>query len=143
MDVRRSALIARSATETFDLIEAAEHYPKFLPWCADAVILERTENLVVARLTVDLGGVRFPLVTRNPKQRPHWMAIHLEQGPFRRFEGEWRLKELGVDGCRIDFDLHYEWGGALTDLLATRVFGGIADTLVDAFARRAKQGRTS
>ena len=143
MDVRKSALVGRSAAETFDLIEAAEHYPEFLPWCADAVILERDENLVVARITIDLVGFPVRLTTRNPKRRPHWMAIHLEQGPFRRFEGEWRLKELATDACRIDFDLRYEWRGALTDRLASRVFGGITDTLVEAFARRAEQRRTS
>jgi ribosome-associated toxin RatA of RatAB toxin-antitoxin module len=143
MDIRKSALVGRSAAETFDLIEAAEHYPEFLPWCADAVILECDEKLVVARITIDLVGIPIRLTTRNPKRRPHWMAIHLEQGPFRRFEGEWRLKELAPAACRIDFDLRYEWRGALTERLATRLFSGITDTLVEAFARRAEQRRTS
>ena len=26
------------------------------------------------------------MTTRNPKRRPHWMAIQLESGPFRRFD---------------------------------------------------------
>jgi ribosome-associated toxin RatA of RatAB toxin-antitoxin module len=143
MDIRRSALVACPAAQTFDLIEAAEHYPEFLPWCADAVILERDNHLVVACITIELIGFRFRLTTRNPKRRPHWMAIHMEQGPFRRFEGEWRLKEIAADACRIDFDLRYEWRGALTERLAARFFGGVTDTLVDAFARRAEQGRTS
>ena len=140
MEVRKSALVNRSAIETFDLIEAAEHYPAFLPWCADAVVLARDDNMVSAKITVDFHGIRFSLTTRNPKQRPHWMAIHLEQGPFRRFEGEWRVTELAKRTCRIDFHLRYEWGGVLTGLFARHVFNQIADTMVDAFARRAEQG---
>jgi len=39
VEIRRSALITQSAENTFDLIEAAEYYPSFLPWCADAIPL--------------------------------------------------------------------------------------------------------
>ena len=115
MEVCKTALVGRSAT--FDLIEAAEHYPEFLPWCADAVVLARNKSLVSARITIAFHGIRFSLTTRNPKRRPRWMAIHMEEGPFRRFEGEWRLTELGTR-MQIDFRLRYEWGGALTGLFA-------------------------
>src|SRR5689334_17608973 len=37
VEIRRSALIGLPAERTFDLIEAAEHYPEFLPWCSSAV----------------------------------------------------------------------------------------------------------
>jgi len=30
------------------------------------------------------------------------MAIHLEHGPFRRFEGEWRLQALDAAACKVD-----------------------------------------
>ena len=139
VEIRRSALITNSAASTFDLIEAAEDYPAFLPWCANAVILARDESMVAARLTVDYHGLRFDLTTRNPKTRPHWMAIHLDRGPFRRFEGEWRLIELAADACKIEFMLRYEFESALVGRMAAGVFDGIANTLVDAFARRAQQ----
>ena len=139
MEIRKSALIGRPAVHMFDLIEAAEYYPQFLPWCAAARVIARDESVVVARITVDYHGIRFDLTTRNPKRRPHWMAIRLEHGPFSRFEGEWRLTELAADACKIDFTLNYEFGGALGGRLAGRVFDRIANTLVDAFAGRADQ----
>ena len=144
MEVHRSALIGHSAESTFDLIEAAEHYPEFLPWCANAVILARDENVVAARLTVNYHGLHFDLTTRNPKERPHWMAIHLERGPFRRFEGDWRVVELGPDACKIEFTLRYEFDSTLVGKLAGSVFERIADTMIDAFAHRAEDvlGRT-
>jgi len=137
LEICRSALIGHSAASTFDLIEAAEHYPAFLPWCADAVILERDPSVVVARITLNYHGLRFDLTTRNPKRRPYWMAIHLEQGPFRRFEGEWRVTELAADGCKIEFALSYEFDGALVRTLAEPVFVRITHTLIDAFVARA------
>ena len=138
MEIRRSALIGFPAERTFDLIEAAEHYPEFLPWCSEAVILARDETMVAARLTVSYRGLRFELTTRNQKRRPEWLAVRMEKGPFRRFEGEWDLKRLGSDACKIELAMRYEFNNAL-GRAAGRIFDGIADTIVDAFARRAEQ----
>jgi ribosome-associated toxin RatA of RatAB toxin-antitoxin module len=138
VEIRKSALVARPATAMFDLIEAAEHYPAFMPWCSGATILMRDETVVVARISVDYRGARFAFTTRNPKRRPGWMAVGLEEGPFSRFEGEWRLAELGPGGCRVDFELRYEFPSALLGRLSGPVFDSIANTMVDAFARRAE-----
>ncbi len=137
MIVRRTALVDRSDGHLFDLIEAAEHYPLFLPWCAAARIIERDQALVSADLQVRWHGMAFDLRTRNPKQRPGHMAIHLESGPFRRFEGEWRLRPLGAAACKVEFALDYEFDSAFMTHAAGPVFSRIADTLVDAFVRRA------
>jgi ribosome-associated toxin RatA of RatAB toxin-antitoxin module len=137
MNVRRSALVAQSAECLFDLIEAAEHYPRFLPWCAGAAIVSRDENVVSADIRVRFAGVSFEFRTRNPKRRPEYMAIHLERGPFRRFYGEWNLKVLAPDACKVAFMLDYTFDSALMTRVAGPVFDRITDTLVDAFVRRA------
>jgi ribosome-associated toxin RatA of RatAB toxin-antitoxin module len=137
MDIRRSALVAHTAERLFDVIEHAEHYPSFLPWCAGATILERTSQIVRARIGVAWRGLTFSFVTHNPKRAPTWMAIGLEEGPFRRFEGEWRLTPLADWGCRVDFTLGYEMNSALLGTMAAPVFDHLANTLVDAFIQRA------
>jgi ribosome-associated toxin RatA of RatAB toxin-antitoxin module len=138
MTVRRTALIAYPAESMFDLIEAAEHYPEFLPWCAGATILERTDAMVAAEIMVDYHGVRFTFTTRNPKRRPDWLAVKLERGPFRRFDGEWHITPLALDACKVAFDFHYEMGGGI-GRLAAPVFDRIANNFVDAFVARAEQ----
>jgi ribosome-associated toxin RatA of RatAB toxin-antitoxin module len=138
MNVRRSALVPHPVERMFDLIEAAEDYPAFLPWCAGATILSRDETLVTAELTFAFHGVRFQLATRNPKRRPDYMAIRLERGPFRRFEGEWRLTALSAEACKIEFVLQYEFDTPLLGMLAGSVFNRITSTLVDAFVERAE-----
>lgn len=142
MEIKRSALIAYPAEYTFDLIEGAERYPDFLPWCSSAVILARDEAVVAARIGIAFHGLRFDLTTRNLKRRPEWMAIRMEKGPFRRFEGEWQITALGNEACKIELALRYEFDNAL-GRVAGRIFDGIADTIVDAFARRAEEERMS
>ena len=137
MEVRKTVLVTHSARQMFDLIEAAEHYPEFLPWCAAATIVERDDSVVRADVTVDYHGVRFHFRTRNPKRAPEWMAIRLEHGPFHHFEGEWQLKPLGTEGCRVQFLLRYEFKRSITSRLAGPVFDRITNTMVDAFVQRA------
>ena len=138
-EVHKTALVAFPAERMFDLIEAAEHYPAFLPWCAGATVLTRDDDVVSARIDVDFHGVRFQIVTRNPKRRPEFMAIELEQGPFRHFGGEWRLARLADAACKVEFLLRYEFDSVVMAKLAGPVFNRIANTLVDAFVGRAEQ----
>ena len=139
MEVRRTALVPFSAATIFDLIEAAEHYPSFLPWCVGSTIIERDDTVVVADIHVNYRNVRFNFTTRNPKHRPDFMAITLERGPFRRFDGDWHLSELAPDACKIEFALRYDFESSLLGRLASPVFERIANTLVDAFVGRAEQ----
>lgn len=141
MQIHKSALVVHSAEAMFDLIEAAESYPDFLPWCAGATILERSDDLVVARIAVDYRGVKLDFTTRNPKRRPEWMAIDLEQGPFRRFAGDWHLKPLDAAGCRVEFNLRYDFASPMLARMAGPVFDRIANALVDAFVVRADEMR--
>ncbi len=143
MLVRRSALVDQPAEHLFDLIEAAEHYPDFLPWCAGAQIVSRDDTLVSADIRMRYAGVSFELRTRNPKQRPEYMAIHLEHGPFRHFEGEWRLRVLDPHACKVDFLLDYEFDSPLMTRMAGPMFHHIANTMVDAFVARAQQTAAS
>jgi len=139
MLVRRSLLMPYPAEDMFDLIEQAEHYPQFIPWCTDAVILERTDELVAARLSMRVAGLTLSLQTRNPKRRPEWLALRMERGPLRRFEGEWRLTPLNAAACRIEFTLNYEFADRLTERVAGPVFARMADTMVDAYVSRAER----
>ena len=138
MIVRRSALLAQPAGHLFDVIEAAERYPLFLPWCVGAVIVSRDAEVVLADLHVRLAGLNFSMRTRNPKRRPEHMAIHLERGPFRRFEGEWQLTALTHDACKVAFMLDYEFESGFMTQAAGPMFSRAADTLMDAFVHRSQ-----
>lgn len=142
VEVRRSALVAHPAARVFAVIEAAEDYPAFLPWCTGATILERDEQLVAARIAVAWRGVRFSFVTRNPKRAPEWLAVRLAEGPFRRFEGEWKLTPLAEWGCRVEFNLVCELNSAVLSVIAGPVFEHVVNTLVDAFIQRSDQVAT-
>lgn len=140
MELSHSVLVPHAVEAMFDLIERAEAYPQFLPWCTGATILERSDDWVAARLDFCYMKVRFGFQTRNPKRRPEWLQVRLVEGPFRRFHGDWRLTPLADIGCRVNFNVSFEITDGVLDSLAAPAVDHVARTMVDAFVRRA--GRT-
>jgi ribosome-associated toxin RatA of RatAB toxin-antitoxin module len=137
-EMHRSALVPYSAEQMFDLIERVEHYPQFLPWCTRTELLERTDATVAATVEVGFRELHVRVTTRNEKRRPDWMAIHMQDGSFRHFFGEWKLAALGTLGCRIDFTLRYELA-LHAEKLAGPLIDHAANQMVDAFVHRAEK----
>src|SRR5712692_923161 len=109
----RSAIVEHAAREMFELVEDIESYPKFLPWCLDATVHERSAAGTRATLTVGL------------------------RGPFRHFSAAWRFRAAGEHACHIEFSMEYEFASRTLGKLLAPLFDHIADTMVDAFTRRA------
>ena len=138
MEIRRSVLVPYSAEAMFDLIEQAESYPSFLPWCTAAEIVERSEDWVAARLEFSYLSLRFAMRTRNPKRRPEWLQVRMVEGPFKQFHGDWHLVPLADQGCKVTFELSYQPSESLFDRFAQAALDRIFGSVVDAFVKRAE-----
>jgi ribosome-associated toxin RatA of RatAB toxin-antitoxin module/CRP-like cAMP-binding protein len=132
-------LVPHSVESMFDLIEQAEAYPQFLPWCSGARVLERSDEWVAARIEFSYRQLRFGFETRNPKRRPEWLQVRMVDGPFRHFQADWRLTPLGGLGCRISFELSYEISNSLLDKVAATAVDRVSRAMVDAFVKRADE----
>lgn len=135
--VEKSVLIEHSALRMYQLVDAVEDYPKFLPWCNRTELKFRDERCTVATLYIDYHAVKSHFTTENTKEMPSRMTIRLVDGPFRRLEGAWSFKALGESACKIEFSLTYEFSSKLFEKIIGPVFNHIANTFVDAFVRRA------
>ena len=83
------------------------------------------------------GRIRKSFTTRNVLQRHETIRMTLVRGPFRELEGQWRFEALGSLGCKVSLEMHFEFSNALTRMLIGAAFNEIANSLVDAFCRRA------
>jgi ribosome-associated toxin RatA of RatAB toxin-antitoxin module len=136
--VHKSVFLGYSAEQMFDLVAKVEDYPKFLPWCGGVKLIERSEEKLVACLQINFHGVKQSFTTSNHNERPTQMKMHLVDGPFRMLEGTWSFKPLRADACKIEFDLVYEFSSIILEQLVGPVFGMIANSMVDAFSKRAE-----
>ena len=137
--ITRSAIVPHGAGEMYALVDDIDAYPRFLPWCEEAKVLERAPGRTRAALTVGLRGVRQSLVTRNDNRPGESIVMRQEQGPFRGFTAQWRFRPLAAHSCEVEFRLEYEFAGLVLAKLLEPVFDRIADTMVDAFTRRAAE----
>ena len=137
--VEKSVLVGYSAQQMFDLVDAVEAYPQFLPWCDAAEVLFRDAVTTRATIHINYHGLTQKFTTENTKEPPLKMTVRLIEGPFRLLDGEWRFTPLSEHACRIDFRLHYEFSSKILEVLVGPVFSYIANTLVDAFVKRAEK----
>ena len=138
-EVNRSVLVEYSPEQMFALVDRVEDYPGFLPWCGGITLLHRDADVTRAAILINYHGIRQSFTTENAKQAPGEMRIRLIEGPFRRLEGGWRFTGLAGHGCKVELRLDYDYSSKILEKLIGPVFSHIADTLIDAFVRRAEQ----
>jgi ribosome-associated toxin RatA of RatAB toxin-antitoxin module len=137
--ISRSAIVEHRAAELYALVADIEAYPEFLPWCLEARLDDRSPAETRATLTAGMGRLRQSFTTRNDNRPGEGIDMRLVEGPFRSFSASWRFTALSESACRIDFSLEYEFSSRMLARLLEPLFDRIADTMVDAFARRADQ----
>ena len=140
--VHRSVLIWYSADEMFRLVTDIAQYPKFLPWCDRAAVLEEDEAGMRAEIGISFGGIRQSFTTRNDHVPGRKVSMRLVDGPFSNLDGEWRFNPVGDAGqraCKVELDLNYGFRNAALAAVVGPVFDRIAGSLVDAFVKRAEQ----
>ncbi|MBC8056302.1 MAG: type II toxin-antitoxin system RatA family toxin [Rhizobiales bacterium] len=143
--VKKSVLLWYSPREMYALVTGVADYPKFLPWCSHAEVLEEKEGGATARLHLSYLGVRQAFTTRNTHVVDESVVLELVDGPFSVLDGTWRFVPVpsgdgaNAKACKIEFDLRYSFANGVLDALISPVFDRIADTFVDSFVKRAEQ----
>ena len=137
--IDKTALVMHSAERMFRLVNDVARYPEFLPWCAHTEILEQSDEQITASMDIARSGIRQRLTTRNRLWSPEVIDITLVDGPFRSLAGRWHFKPLGANACKVILTLDFEFSGSLARMTFGQVFSHAANTMVDAFCRRADQ----
>jgi ribosome-associated toxin RatA of RatAB toxin-antitoxin module len=135
--LKRSAIVPYSARQMFELVNNIEEYPRFLPWCHSTEIISRTDDEIIATLEINWKGMRKKFTTRNTLKQPDRMDMNLITGPLKHMEGIWNFQPLNEKACKVLLDLEFEFAGSFIDRLFEPVFQHIANSLVDAFCKRA------
>lgn len=135
--LKKSAIAPYTTRQMFELVNHIEDYPRFLPWCPRSQVLQRTDEEVVASLDVNWKGIHKSFTTRNQLYPYDRVDISLISGPLKHMEGIWHFHPLNGQACHVILDLEFEFAGNFIDKLFQPVFQHIANTLVDAFCKRA------
>lgn len=137
--ISRSALVEYSAQQMFELINDIDAYPHFMSGCIAAQVLEKSDSIVEARLTLGKSGFQQSFVTRNELTPPTLMVMRFVEGPFKFFEGTWEFKILAENACKVSLELEFEFSSPILAMTVGKWFEETAGKQVDALCRRADE----
>lgn len=140
-EISRSAIVDHPTASIYAIVDDVAAYPRFLPWCLAAEVHERSEGHTLATLSVGIKAIRRTFTTRNSNDPPNAIDISLIEGPFRHFTAGWRFTPLAEQASKIEFRMAYEFSNAAIAAMLGPLFQHIADTMVEAFSRRADELR--
>nr|WP_297347614.1 type II toxin-antitoxin system RatA family toxin [uncultured Glaciecola sp.] len=137
--IQRSALVAYSASQMYDLVNDVEKYDSFLPGCVKSEVLESGDNYMLASLVLSKAGVKQRLTTSNTLIKDTAIEMDLSDGPFKSLSGGWRFTPLSDDACKIELKLDFVFSSRLMEVAFGKIFKSLANNMVNAFSQRAKQ----
>lgn len=138
--IQRSALVEHSAARMFSLVNDVKAYPQRFDWCREAQVLEESEDRLLARLDLGVGGFHIWFTTENRLAPPHRIDMALRDGPFRHLHGRWAFHALDECACKVSLQLDFEPQNRLLGPALQLGMQGLADRMVDDFVREADKG---
>jgi len=124
--------------QLFDLVADVEKYPQFLPWCVAARIRHRSNDELLADLTVGFGPLRESFVSRVTLERPHRVRVRYETGPFKYLNNQWEFVPHQY-GTEVDFFIDFEFRSRILQRAVGVVFNEAVRRMVQAFRKRARE----
>lgn len=138
-DIKKTKIVPFTPAQMYDLVNDIDKYPQFVPWCSRSEVLSQDDDEIKARLYFEGGGFTKSFTTCNRLQKNKMIELRLLDGPFRHLEGFWRFENHLDNQCEIILDLEFEFSSGLLSLAFGPMFNQVANTLVDAFSKRAHE----
>lgn len=135
--ISKTALIPYSAAKMYDLVADVDNYHNFLPWCSGSRMLSQTPDEVKGQVDIQHMGLNKSFTTLNRMHKNKMIEIRLVDGPFKQLNGFWRFDALEENGCKISLDLEFEFSNKMMSMAFGPIFSQIANSMVDAFCKRA------
>lgn len=134
--------------QIWDLVADVARYPEFLPWTAAARIRSRRPlpergpdaevmeaDLVISfRVFRERFGSRVALIPAENRIETDYL-----DGPFRYLHSFWQIDPAEGGGCRVRFEVDFEFRNRVLQGLIGLVFDEAMRRVVGAFEHRAAQ----
>ena len=129
-------LLPYRPAQLFDLVADVAKYPLFLPWCVAARVRSRTDQEIVADLTIGYGPFRESFTSRVTLHYPDRIDVRYEKGPFKYLNNHWLFNPVDT-GTEVDFFVDFEFHSRILQAAIGLVFNEAVRRMVAAFHKRA------
>ena len=123
--------------QMYQLVQAVEDYPQFLPWCTGIRIRERGDDYRVVDMLVGFKGISECYTSRvNLQPDIPRVDIDYMDGPFKHLYNHWHFMPAD-GGCTVDFRIEFEFKSKIMSGILSPFFSDVAKTMVSAFESEA------
>ena len=135
--ISRSALVAHSAEQMYQLVLDVQAYPEFLPWCTASQVSAQSCEHQLASVSISKAYQQTKFSTQNTLVEDEQISMSLLDGPFKQLDGVWRFKALSNTACKVELDIEFQFSSGLLEKMIGPAFNAVTDTIVSAFVKRA------
>lgn len=137
-ELKKSVIVPFTPETMYNLVTDIENYPKYLPWCSKSSIDNTNGNEISGTVYIEYLKIKTHFATKNINTPFSKIEMQFLDGPFKTFTGEWNFTPLGENGCKIDFQLKYQFSNILVEKAIGPVFSYISKNIVDSFIKEAR-----
>ena len=136
-------IINCSKKNLIEMVLNIEEYPKFVPWCLDAKIYEKSDKgefvEIIADLTIGKGAFKdtYKSDVKFNKKEDSIYVTNLD-GPLKHLDNKWHFKEEN-NITEVSFDIDFELKNHFLNIIMTKSFQFGLDKIADAFQKRAEK----
>jgi coenzyme Q-binding protein COQ10 len=125
-----------AAARLYDIAADVESYPDFLPGCVAARVTARSAERLEVENVFGMGFMRVKFRTDAFPDPPERLRVTSDDGPWRRFELEWRFVDQDDGAGAAELSVTADFRSPLLAGLAGGAFARLEEKLVAAFQRR-------
>jgi coenzyme Q-binding protein COQ10 len=128
--------------QLFALVVDIEQYPKFLPWCRGARVVEHADTSFLGELIISFSHLTERYTSRVTPVAPTGntegtIAVELVDGPFTHLTNHWRFVPV-ASGTEIHFAVDFAFKSKWLDRLIGGLFTRASEKMIGAFMARAQ-----
>jgi coenzyme Q-binding protein COQ10 len=121
----------------YSIVRDVSSYPKFLPWCGGAVIVDESKDGFTADLQVGFGFLketfRSKVVTAPDK-----IEVHYVKGPFKYLDNSWEFETVTENSTKVHFLVDFAFESPLLESMMEGFFTHAFSKMMAAFEERAR-----
>ena len=141
--IKRSFKIQDAHHSIYSIVADIEQYPIFLPWCESSEIIQSHEDIVVAKLCLNILGFRTSITTENQMQKSENIKMTLKSGPFRKFNASWFFEPQSVSTTQVTYVMNYQLINPILERIIEKNIDSFVDQLMESFTNKYYQEITN
>lgn len=126
-----------SAEQLYNLVSEIENYPEFVPWCCDAKIVQRDNDIIIADLYIDFKAItgkytsKVKLDSENKE-----ISVEAVKGLFEYLNQKWKFIQK-TNKTQIEFEIDFKVKNPFLNKVLGLVFDQACNKMIKAFKNHA------